>query len=675
MMRENGQDQIHSISTFKVTNSDETGIPLGGKTLQVHPVPSAKERKFKLVPVKHAKNNYCPSYFKTFSNDNAEGSIRHPCRGLTPICKFTGFGGYVCCSKIDHGKCSEKNMCDNTAGQFFNDRTMKCECRAGFVLVGDECQFELTRQVRPKVYEEEYDYEQYQFPEYENDGSAPMMRSAFVNQDPAAQRELMEEVSSTTQRVTTKSDKKSADQNEEALDLCFGKGCDDTASVQVGKKKKNKADRLANRLGLWSTGTETSTETSSTTEQVTSAMSSTSSTTTTTTTTTTTKKQMKLEVVDASGPVVKMKPNLKMASETGPLPPAVLEKLRQMQLMDPTTTMYPETTQYYTEFSPLQADTDIYQPMSRQFGFVGSLPVEDSLDESSSTEDISSDDSAPIAGALPFDHVSLTTNVPFRAEPQVVTTTTTKTTAPATTTTTTKAATTTQQPTTAPVATTKPVATTTTAPATTIATTTISTTELTTTTTTTPAPITTTTEPITTTSSVVDEWSTWGACSASCGNGEEKRTKGTQVETRKCHIKFCSREVWLLSMMMPSDALLPVMHAGESGDTFLLKLMLYQNDIETIFAYAMQADSPADETPTDVVNQFIRFKMFYQASMPTQGQTASSTNQVQANLMPLIFLKSAAGADEVPEQPVDQGKIDYLVNAVKMDNVINHVQS
>merc|ERR1712241_518221 len=126
---------------------------------------------------------------------------------------------------------------------------------------------------------------------------------------------------------------------------------------------------------------------------------------------------------------------------------------------------------------------------------------------------------------------------------------------------------------------------------------------------TTPAPITTTsTVPVTTTTTpVADEWSTWGTCSAACGNGEEKRTKGTQVETRKCHIKFCGREVWLLSMLMPQDALLPVLHAGESGDTFLLKLMLYQNDIETIFAYAMQANNPADETPTDVVNQFIRF--------------------------------------------------------------------
>lgn len=129
-------------------------------------------------------------------------------------------------------------------------------------------------------------------------------------------------------------------------------------------------------------------------------------------------------------------------------------------------------------------------------------------------------------------------------------------------------------------------------------------------------------------------------------------------------------------MLMPQDALLPVLHAGESGDTFLLKLMLYQNDIETIFAYAMQANNPADETPTDVVNQFIRFKMFYQASMPAQaGQAAASgTDQIQSSLMPLIFLKSAANGDEAPEQPLDQGKIDYLVNAVKMDNVINNVQ-
>ena len=247
MMRQSN-DQIHSILTFKVTNSDESGIPLGGKTVQIHPVPSAKERKFKLVNVRHHKNNYCPSYFKTFSNDNAEGSIRHPCRGSTPICKFTGFGGFVCCSKIDHGKCSNKNVCDNSKGQFFNDKRMRCECRDGFVMIDGECHFESSRQVHPKVYEEEYDYE---FPVYEGGNEAPMMRSAFVNMDPAAIPPAITEpvISTTTQRVTTKSDKKSkSEQKEEALDLCFGKGCDDSATVQVGKKKKK--DKLKDRLGL-----------------------------------------------------------------------------------------------------------------------------------------------------------------------------------------------------------------------------------------------------------------------------------------------------------------------------------------------------------------------------------------------------------------------------------------
>ena len=103
--------------------------------------------------------------------------------------------------------------------------------------------------------------------------------------------------------------------------------------------------------------------------------------------------------------------------------------------------------------------------------------------------------------------------------------------------------------------------------------------------------------------------------------------------------------------------------------------MLYQNDLDTIFHYAMQAMDPDLESPTDVVNQFIRFKMFYQASMSSQVQTATNVkDQVMANMMPLVFLKSAASEETTHDLP-DQDKIDYMINAVKMDNVLNNVQS
>jgi len=117
---------------------------------------------------------------------------------------------------------------------------------------------------------------------------------------------------------------------------------------------------------------------------------------------------------------------------------------------------------------------------------------------------------------------------------------------------------------------------------------------------------------------------------------------------------------------MPGEALPMVLHAGESGDNFLLKLMLYQHDLDTIFAVAMQSNNPDDETPTDVVNQFIRFKIFHQASQAPVG--SSSVAETQASLMPLVFLKSAASP---PEPQMDQQQIDYIVNAVKIDNVKN----
>merc|ERR1711933_488058 len=95
---------------------------------------------------------------------------------------------------------------------------------------------------------------------------------------------------------------------------------------------------------------------------------------------------------------------------------------------------------------------------------------------------------------------------------------------------------------------------------------------------TTTTPTTTSTTPTTkvATTTAAPEWSKWSQCSAACGNGEEKRTRGVESESRLCHIKLCSREKWLLSMVVPGEALPMVLHASESGDLFLLKLMLYQ---------------------------------------------------------------------------------------------------
>lgn len=128
-------------------------------------------------------------------------------------------------------------------------------------------------------------------------------------------------------------------------------------------------------------------------------------------------------------------------------------------------------------------------------------------------------------------------------------------------------------------------------------------------------------------------------------------------------------------MVVPGEALPMVLHASESGDLFLLKLMLYQNDLDTIFHYAMQAMDPNLESATDVVNQFIRFKMFYQASMSASNQVQTNKDQTMANMMPLVFLKSAGNDETTQEELPDQDKIDYMINAVKIDNVLNNVQS
>lgn len=127
--------------------------------------------------------------------------------------------------------------------------------------------------------------------------------------------------------------------------------------------------------------------------------------------------------------------------------------------------------------------------------------------------------------------------------------------------------------------------------------------------------------------------------------------------------------------MLTSPEMLPmVMHASESGDTFLLKLMLYNHNLDAIFAYAMQATNPEDETPTDVIRQFIRVEMFSGIMPNTANQvSAEPKNQIAANLMPLVFLKSAQ-TEEEEEETLDQEGIDYIVNAVKMDNVVKNLK-
>ena len=88
--------------TFAVSGSAVSASPIG-QALQIHPKPQSKESaNFELSEIKHdrsgSKMNYCPSYFKYFNNDDGQGTLSKPCKN-GGICKFTGFGGFVCCAK------------------------------------------------------------------------------------------------------------------------------------------------------------------------------------------------------------------------------------------------------------------------------------------------------------------------------------------------------------------------------------------------------------------------------------------------------------------------------------------------------------------------------------------------------------------------------------------------
>ena len=126
----------------------------------------------------------------------------------------------------------------------------------------------------------------------------------------------------------------------------------------------------------------------------------------------------------------------------------------------------------------------------------------------------------------------------------------------------------------------------------------------------------------------------------------------------------------MLSFMLPFDAVTMALHAIEKGDNFLLKLILYQHDLDTIFAFAMQPDM-RDETPTDIVKQFVRFKLLMQVSGPRGG---TDKNSVVGGPMPFAFLKSALGKSSMesknePVKEVDVHKADYAVEQVLIDHL------
>ena len=124
----------------------------------------------------------------------------------------------------------------------------------------------------------------------------------------------------------------------------------------------------------------------------------------------------------------------------------------------------------------------------------------------------------------------------------------------------------------------------------------------------------------------------------------------------------------MLSFMLPFDSVTMALHAVEKGDNFLLKLILYQHDLDTIFAFAMKPDM-RDETPTDIVKQFVRFKLLMQVSGQRGGDKSIG------GPMPFAFLKSAIGKSSMetkkkkPGKEVDVQKADYAVEQVLIDHL------
>ena len=92
-----------AIAIFSVLNSESSSLPVG-ETELIWPA----GKPFRLeIP----SNRYCPHYFKTFSSGSG---MEAPCPRETPICKFSGNGGYSCCDRV---KNCPNRACDAAKGE------------------------------------------------------------------------------------------------------------------------------------------------------------------------------------------------------------------------------------------------------------------------------------------------------------------------------------------------------------------------------------------------------------------------------------------------------------------------------------------------------------------------------------------------------------------------------
>jgi hypothetical protein len=102
LINENMFSTDDAIAIFSVSNSETSSIPVGVTELIW---PAGKPFRLEIP-----SNRYCPHYFKTFSAAGMEA----PCPRETPICKFSGNGGYSCCDRV---KNCPNRACDAAKGE------------------------------------------------------------------------------------------------------------------------------------------------------------------------------------------------------------------------------------------------------------------------------------------------------------------------------------------------------------------------------------------------------------------------------------------------------------------------------------------------------------------------------------------------------------------------------
>ncbi|CBY42952.1 unnamed protein product, partial [Oikopleura dioica] len=128
LINENMFSTNDAIAIFSVLNSESSSIPIG-ETELIWPA----GKPFRLeIP----SSRYCPHYFKTFSAAGMDAA----CPRETPICKFSGKGGYSCCDRVKN--CPNRS-CDAAKGEIL--KSGRCVCMNKFISTSEGCKYESSR--------------------------------------------------------------------------------------------------------------------------------------------------------------------------------------------------------------------------------------------------------------------------------------------------------------------------------------------------------------------------------------------------------------------------------------------------------------------------------------------------------------------------------------------------